>query len=359
MSGSLGYQFLRTFAGAIQVYRVVSTIAERDAIPNGVRYEGMQCYVTGEDQDYQLRTGITNTDWAVVGSGGDFNININTSDDITEGLVNLFLTAAERAKLGYIDVTQNVDLDQLESDVAALGSGVVVIDNWDASSGSFPGGGTAQTGDLYIVDTAGTVDGVSFAIGDGIIAVTDNASTTTYSGNWIKTESTSDVTSVVGLTGVIGKTELLAALNVEDGATADQTAAEIEALLDAYYTDTDWRTQLTKGEVLGFVGDGITAGTQVRIVVEYDAPSESYNFTVAPYIIVYADLSTLVADQGSQNNWTTYEVTDATGTRVLNYAVGSGTSATPTVTETTTNDVLDAYNSIDADGWTITGDVPA
>lgn len=55
---------------------------------------------------------------------------------------------------------------------------------WDASSGSFPSGSTAQ--DLWEVETAGTVDSVAFAVGDQLIALVDTASTSTYAANWYK-----------------------------------------------------------------------------------------------------------------------------------------------------------------------------
>lgn len=41
-----------------------------------------------------------------------------TSDNITEGTTNKFLTSAEETKLGHISVTQAVDLDTMESDIA-------------------------------------------------------------------------------------------------------------------------------------------------------------------------------------------------------------------------------------------------
>lgn len=47
---------------------------------------------------------------------------------------------------------------------------------WDASGGTFPSGSTA--GDRYFVAVAGTVDGDAYAVGDSIVARSDNASTT-------------------------------------------------------------------------------------------------------------------------------------------------------------------------------------
>ena len=48
----------------------------------------------------------------------------DTSDAITEGTINLFLTTIERAKLGFITVTQAVNLDTMESDIATNNSKV-------------------------------------------------------------------------------------------------------------------------------------------------------------------------------------------------------------------------------------------
>lgn len=139
---------------------------------------------------------------------------------------------AAKTKTDFITVTQTVDLDQMETDIAALANGMVYSGDWDASAGSFPGGGTAQTGAFYYVSVAGTVDSIAFAIGDNIVATTDNASTSTYASNWSKHDQTDAVSAVVGLTGSISKSGLLSALNVEDGSTGDQTDAEIQTAAD-------------------------------------------------------------------------------------------------------------------------------
>jgi len=47
-----------------------------------------------------------------------FSKSIDDTDDITEWATNKFATTAEKAKLGYISITQSVDLDTLESDTA-------------------------------------------------------------------------------------------------------------------------------------------------------------------------------------------------------------------------------------------------
>ncbi|MBW8639007.1 glycoside hydrolase [Hoeflea sp. WL0058] len=59
-------------------------------------------------------------------------------------------------------------------------------DGWDASGGSFPGAGSAQENQYWIVTAAGTVDSIGFALGDWLIATTDDASTSTYAANWLR-----------------------------------------------------------------------------------------------------------------------------------------------------------------------------
>jgi len=168
--------------------------------------------------------------------------NVQAYSSVLQNTTASFLTADE-TKLDYITVTQAVSLDQMEIDIAALENGMVYKGDWDAGSGSFPGGGSAQTGWFYYVSGAGTVNGVSFAVGDNIVATTDNASTSTYASNWSKHDQTDAVQAVVGLTGSITKSGLLSALNVEDGAdvtdTANVTAAG--ALMDSE-VDADIKT---------------------------------------------------------------------------------------------------------------------
>ena len=163
--------------------------------------------------DYATAAQGSTADAALPKAGGAMTGAITTSSTFDGRDV-----AADGTKLDYITVTQAVSLDQMEIDIAALANGMVYKGDWSAASGSFPGSGAAQTGWFYYVSGAGTVNGITFAIGDNIIATTDNASATTYSGNWSKHDQTDAVQSVVGLSGSITKSALLSALNVEDGA---------------------------------------------------------------------------------------------------------------------------------------------
>ena len=135
-------------------------------------------------------------------------------------------TAASGTDTTQIATTAFVQaaLDLLAASVAG---GMSFKGNWDASSGSFPGGGAAQTGWYYIVSVAGTVDGVDFDVNDAIIAKADDAAVGTYTGNWVKRDATDAVQSVAGLTGAISAAALKTALAL---AIADVTG--LQAALD-------------------------------------------------------------------------------------------------------------------------------
>ncbi len=85
----------------------------------------------------------------------------------------------------------------VDTGIADIGAIVTLIGVWDASSGSFPGSGSAEAGHSWIVSVGGTVDSVEFVAGDRIVAITDSASTSTYSGNWHHLDYTDKFTEIV------------------------------------------------------------------------------------------------------------------------------------------------------------------
>ncbi len=87
--------------------------------------------------------------------------------------------------------------EEFVSKINTLQAGLEYQGSWDASTGVFPS--NAKHGYMYNVSTAGTVDGVDFAINDELIATKDNPSTTTYINNWDKKEHVSSIntTSVI------------------------------------------------------------------------------------------------------------------------------------------------------------------
>jgi len=219
------------------------------------------------------------------------------ADDISDtSTTNKFTTAANLTKLGHITVTQAVDLDAIETRVNQLDAVVVLQGSWDASAGSFPGSGSAQAGDSYIVSVAGTVDSVAFSVNDRLLAIVDNASTSTYASNWLKLDYTDQVLSVNTQTGAVvldaddisdtsttnkftTAADISKLAGIETGATADQTAADIRSLgffdttndgtgsgLDADLLDGNHATAFATAS------QGSTADSALQNVVEDTTP---------------------------------------------------------------------------------------
>lgn len=59
-------QFDRKFNSPIETSRQVQSIANRDAIITSKRWEGMQVYVIDDSANYELRGGISNSNWKLV-----------------------------------------------------------------------------------------------------------------------------------------------------------------------------------------------------------------------------------------------------------------------------------------------------
>ena len=159
------------------------------------------------------------------GVNGNITISANTSSggitgftnangftgNVTNGNLSLVLQYANATQGGQISnaTFNNIagaigNISTLQSDVAALNSSMIYIGGWDASTGTFPS--SAQSGYVYSVTTGGTVNGITFNETDRIVAIVDNASTTTYAGNWLKEDYTDLVISVNGQVGAVNLT---------------------------------------------------------------------------------------------------------------------------------------------------------
>jgi len=217
----------------------------------------------------------------------------------------------DKTKLDHISVTQAVDLDQMETDINALSDGMTYKGDWDASAGSFPGGGTAQTGAMYYVSVGGTVDSVSFAVGDNIVATVDNASTTTYAANWSKHDQTDAVASVNSKVGSV----VLDPDDLDDTSTTNKfaTAAQLSAADSAMQDLVDDTTPQLGGELdagahsIGFTmqtatGDGTTTvdwGNGNHMDFTFGAFNEVFTFTAPAKPGVYT-MSLLQDSVGSR-----------------------------------------------------------
>jgi len=199
----------------------------------------------------------TPTDWDKIAAKGDAGAGsgdmlaatydpTNVADDafdmenMVEGATKKILTATERTKIGHISVTQAVDLDQMETDIAALANGMVYKGNWDASAGTFPGAGAAQTGWFYTVSVGGTVDSVVFNVGDRLIAIVDNASATVYAANWTILDATDAVTAVDGNTGAIDLAAILFAKTAKTTPADDDTVAITDSAASNVHKKVTW-----------------------------------------------------------------------------------------------------------------------
>ena len=80
-------------------------------------------------------------------------------------------------------VTADV-FDELNAGIAAISTGLRVAGSWSAASGAFPSG--AAVGTYYIVSTAGTTGGQTFAVGDWLIPLVNAPSTIVYAANWTR-----------------------------------------------------------------------------------------------------------------------------------------------------------------------------
>lgn len=196
---------------------------------------------------------------AVDSVNGQTGVVVLDADDIDDtSTTNKFATSGQLAKIDYLTVTGAVDLDSIEARVNDLDASVILRGSWDASGGSFPGSGSAQAGDSYIVSIGGTVDSVAFSAGDRIVALTDNASTSTYASNWLKLDYTDQVSSVNSQVGAV----VLDADDIDDTSTTNKfvTAADITKLGNLSGTNT---------------GDEPTASTTAEGVVELATQAEA------------------------------------------------------------------------------------
>jgi len=230
----------------------------------------------------------------------DASNNVNVGNNlVVGGTVDGRDVAADGTKLDYISVTQAVNLDQMETDIAALENGMVYKGDWNAGSGSFPGGGSAQTGWFYYVSGAGTVNGVSFAVGDNIVATTDNASASTYANNWSKHDQTDAVQAVVGLTGSIAKGSLLSALNVEDGANVTD-AGNVNPLVDSHINVSG----ASNGQYLGWNGsDYAWSAVDLSSKLSLSGGTMSGDINGNGYKMLFANVYSQVSDLPSASTY--------------------------------------------------------
>ena len=172
----------------------------------------------------------------VSGSTGNVaEVDIITATDLT-GAANSNIPSAAAVK-AYVDAATG-GLGNLEG-------------GWDASIGVFPTGSSpvsgTKKGDYWYVSFGGTVGGVTFNVGDVIIARVDNASVTVAS-DWIQLEVNRDqaTESTLGLVTLATQTEVNTGTNTTDAVTpatlAGRTATETRSGIAEIATQTEVNT---------------------------------------------------------------------------------------------------------------------
>ena len=206
------------------------------------------------------------------------------------------------------------------------GNVVLQTPDWDASSGSFPAG--ASQGNLYRVGTSGTVDSITFSVGDFIIALVNSPSTTTFAANWGSLEE-DDVHSWAGMQGVITDAEITSVLNrlgfdTDDDAIHDNVAGEIAAITE--------KTSPVAADIL-LIEDSEDSNNKKRIAISSlsaaNVPRPSlHNFSIS--IASRVDLNT---DLNVQQT-VTFEVSNHSQLTALELDVSAGTNQTLTLPTT-------------------------
>ena len=218
--------------------------------------------------------GTSNTDlWSafqIISTLNDyFDKTVDDTDDLSEGATNKFSTAAEKTKLWYITVTQAVNLDQMETDIAALANGMVYKWDRDASSWVFPGSWVAQTGWFYYVLVWGTVDGISFSMWDSLVATIDNASAWTYVWNWSKHDQTDAVQTVFWRVWAVTATAWdYTATQITNTPSGNISAVTVQAALDELDSDKIPKVTSTDNAIVRY--DGTTWLVQNSLVTVDD-----------------------------------------------------------------------------------------
>jgi len=229
------------------------------------------------------------------GSGVAEELNIATVKTMLD--IDSTFTSDEKIKLGYISVTQNVDLDLIETRVNQLDASVVLKGEWDASGGSFPI--STKSGESWIISVGGTVDGVEFVANDRIVALVDGASTTVYATNWLKLDYTDAVLSVGGYTGAVTLTQL--GLNLVENTALSTWVGTASITTLGTITSGEWTaTSIADGYISSAstwnAKVDYTLGSNIDVNDKVIGSSSNGNIAITPDGTGKTDITNLVAE---------------------------------------------------------------
>lgn len=178
--GSLpsGFRLWRNTSGTQgTVYRVV---AEWDVIGCGSPHTVDLGYI-------QIGTASTYTLASLLGSG------VGPAQGIYQNLPSAEWQAILN-RVSVIETDKWVTPTRLSDAVLAMFGGQGYSGVW-SPAGNFPGGSGVVAGQTWIVTAAGSRGGQAFTVGDRLVAITNNPSTTVYAGNWIRIQEREVTTS--------------------------------------------------------------------------------------------------------------------------------------------------------------------
>lgn len=123
----------------------------------------------------------------------------------------------------------------LRNQIAAFEAGMRIVGDWDPATGAFPTTpAPIGAGDQWNVAGSGTIDGVSFAPGDIITAITASPSSTTYAGNWSKRNGTPTSADQITIQGT--------AATVQDFIQATNLSGRAQAMATDIQPDIQYLT---------------------------------------------------------------------------------------------------------------------
>ena len=119
----------------------------------------------------------------------------------------------------------NANDQDLRNQIAAFEAGMRIVGDWNPATGAFPTTpAPIGAGDQWNVTGSGTIDGVSFAPGDIITAITASPSSTTYAGNWSKRHGTATAADQITIQGTAATVQdFIQATNLSDRSQAMAT----------------------------------------------------------------------------------------------------------------------------------------
>ena len=252
------------------------------------------------------------------GGGGGAVTSVNTQTGAVVLSANDL--AADHTASNYTAANSNIDghLSGIDTKLGTIAAGLTYKGAFNATAGT-PSLTNALQGDLYIIDTAGTIYGQTWAVGDHLLINEDMGGTVTNS-KIDKIDNTDSITSVNGITSgaVVLSGDDLAA----DHAAVNYTAANSN--IDGHLSGID-----TKLGTLGAAASETTAG-----IIEIATDTEAADGTATNKALVPSNISSL--DLSAMDNVTAGFISGITGESI-------GDLSDVTISSATNGQVL-SYN---------------